>query len=50
MGEVIAKAGTLIGLDGEIEVRTPLDDMMLVMPSKRLWKGQTAVRLAQRDT
>ena len=49
-GEVIAKAGTLIGLDGEIEVRTPLDDMMLVMPSKRLWKGQTAVRLAQRDT
>jgi predicted deacylase len=49
-GEVIAKAGTLIGHDGEIEVRTPLDDMMLVMPSKRLWKGQTAVRLAQRDT
>jgi hypothetical protein len=49
-GEVIAKAGTLIGHDGEMEVRTPLDDMMLVMPSKRLWKGQTAVRLAQRDT
>ena len=48
-GEVIAKAGTLIGHDGDIEVRTPLDDMMLVMPSKRLWKGQTAVRLAQRD-
>lgn len=49
-GEIIAKAGTLIGHDGDIEVRTPLDEMMLVMPSKRLWKGQTAVRLAQRDT
>lgn len=48
-GEVIAKAGTLIGHDGDIEVRTPVDDIMLVMPSKRLWKGQTAVRLAQRD-
>lgn len=49
-GEVIPKAGTLIGHDGDIEVRTPLDDMMLVMPSKRLWKGQTAVRLAARDS
>ncbi len=49
-GEVIADAGTLIGHDGGIEVRTAVDEMMLVMPSKRLWKGQTAVRLAARDS
>ena len=48
-GEVIAKAGTVIGWDGAAEVRTPADDMMLVMPSKRLWAGQTAVRLALRE-
>lgn len=49
-GEVIAKAGTLIGQDGPREIRTPADNMMLVMPSKRLWPGQTAVRLAGQDS
>ncbi|WP_298815809.1 succinylglutamate desuccinylase/aspartoacylase family protein [uncultured Roseibium sp.] len=49
-GEVIAQKGTLIGYDGTTPVRTPEDDLMLVMPSKRLWRGQTAVRLARRDT
>lgn len=48
-GEVIAKKGTLLGYDGDTPVVTPEDDMMLVMPSKRLWRGQTAVRLARRD-
>ena len=48
-GEVIEKAGTLIGHDGDRPVVTPQDDIMLVMPSKRLWKGQTAVRLAALD-
>lgn len=48
-GEVIAKAGTLIGHDGDRPVATPQDDIMLVMPSKRLWKGQTAVRFAAQD-
>ena len=48
-GEILPQAGTLIGTDGDREVRTPADDVMLVMPSKRLWKGQTAVRLAVRD-
>jgi len=48
-GEIIAEAGSLIGHDGDNEIRTPVDDIMLVMPSKRLWKGQTAVRLAERD-
>jgi len=41
-------AGTLLGHDGERPVVTPHDDCMLVMPSKRLWTGQTAVRLARR--
>jgi len=45
--EVIAEAGTLIGLDGESEVRTPYDDCVLVMPSKRLYRGQTAVRMGR---
>ena len=47
-GEVIPEEGTLLGHDGDREVRTPYPDCMLVMPSKRLWKGQTAVRLAHR--
>jgi predicted deacylase len=47
-GEIIAQAGTLIGHDGTRPVVTPHDECMLVMPSKRLWRGQTAVRLAQR--
>lgn len=46
-GEVIAKAGTVIGWDGEREVRTPYDECVLVMPSKRLYRGQTAVRLGR---
>jgi hypothetical protein len=49
-GEIIRKAGTLIGHDGDIEIRTPVDDIMRVMPSKHLWKGQTAARLANRGT
>lgn len=49
-GEIIAKKGTLLGHDGDEPVVTPEDDLMLVMPSKRLWRGQTAVRLARRDT
>ena len=47
-GEVIAEEGTLLGHDGGREVRTPYPDCLLVMPSMRLWKGQTAVRLAHR--
>lgn len=48
-GEVLPKEGTLIGHDGDRPVRTPADNTMLVMPSKRLWKGQTAVRFAVPD-
>lgn len=47
-GEVIAEAGATIGWDGPREVRTPFADCMLVMPSQRLYRGQTALRLARR--
>lgn len=49
-GEVLAEAGTLIGYDGDRPVLTPHDNCLLVMPSQRLWPGQTAVRLAKRVT
>lgn len=45
--EVIAKTGTVIGRDGTREVKTPYDDCVLIMPSKRLTRGQTAVRLGR---
>jgi predicted deacylase len=45
--EVIKESGTLIGWDGEREVRTPYADCVLVMPSKRLYRGQTAVRMGR---
>ncbi|MCE3000036.1 MAG: M14 family metallopeptidase [Betaproteobacteria bacterium] len=45
--EVIEQAGTLIGWDGEREVHTPYDRCVLVMPSKRLYRGQTAVRMGR---
>jgi len=45
--EVIAKTGTVIGRDGGREVKTPYDDYVLIMPSRRLTRGQTAVRLGR---
>jgi predicted deacylase len=45
--EVIAKTGTVIGRDGTREIKTPYDDCVLIMPSKRLTRGQTAVRLGR---
>jgi predicted deacylase len=47
-GEVIARRNTLIALDGTVEIRTPYDDCLLVMPSLRPSRGHTAVRLARR--
>lgn len=44
----IAKAGTVIALDGKREITTPYDDCVLVMPARRLSRGQTAVRLGRR--
>lgn len=45
--EVIEKAGTVIAHDGGEPVRTPYDRCVLVMPSQRLSKGLTAVRLGR---
>ena len=45
--EVIPKAGTVIAHDGTRPIRTPYDQCILIMPSRRLVKGLTAVRLGQ---
>lgn len=46
-GEVLADAGTLIGHDGDREIRTSYANAMLIMPSRRLEPGLTAVRIAR---
>ena len=46
-GDVIPQRNTLIALDGEMEIRTPHDDCLMVMPSLRPSRGHTAVRLAR---
>ncbi|MBI3452893.1 MAG: succinylglutamate desuccinylase/aspartoacylase family protein [Rhodospirillales bacterium] len=45
--EVIAKRGTEIARDGDQPILTPYDNCILIMPSRRLSKGQTAVRLGR---
>ena len=45
--EVLPEKGTLIGRDNGREIRTPYDNCVLIMPSRRLAKGQTAVRLGR---
>lgn len=45
--EIIPDAGTLLGTDGGREIRTPYPNCVLIMPSRRLVRGQTAVRLGR---
>ncbi|HEY8242234.1 MAG TPA: succinylglutamate desuccinylase/aspartoacylase family protein [Casimicrobiaceae bacterium] len=45
--QAVAKAGTLLATDGEHEVRTPHDDCVLIMPTRRPKVGETAVRLGR---
>ena len=45
--EVIPHAGTVIAHDGGTAIRTPYDECVLIMPSRRLQRGQTAVRLGR---
>lgn len=45
--DVIPKAGTVIAFDGDQPVMTPYDNCVLIMPSKRLTRGLTAVRLGR---
>ena len=44
---VVPKAGTLLARDGDTEVFTPYDDCVLIMPTRRPKKGETAVRLGR---
>jgi predicted deacylase len=43
----IGTRGTLLARDGEREIRTPYDDCVLIMPTRRPRKGETAVRLGR---
>jgi predicted deacylase len=45
--EVIPERGTVIGHDGDKPVRTPYDRCVLIMPTRRLQRGQTAVRFGR---
>ncbi|SFJ95582.1 Succinylglutamate desuccinylase [Pseudovibrio ascidiaceicola] len=45
--EVIAEKGTVIAMDGDTPVTTPHDNCVLIMPSRRLLVGKTAVRLGK---
>ena len=40
------KKGTLIGKDNQEDIYAPFEETILIMPSKRLFPGKTAVRLA----
>lgn len=45
--QTIPAAGTVYALDGDTPVRTPHDDCVLVMPTRRPKRGETAVRLGR---
>ncbi len=45
--EVIEKKGTVIGTDGDDNVRTPYDNCVMIMPTRRMQPGQTAVRFGR---
>ncbi len=44
---VIRKGGALLARDGTAQVRTPYDDAVLIMPTRRPRKGETAVRIGR---
>jgi predicted deacylase len=43
----IRRAGTVYAADGNTEIRTPHDDCVLIMPTRKPRKGETAVRLGR---
>lgn len=45
--QTIARAGTTYAVDGDAEIRTPHDGCVLIMPTRRPRKGETAVRLGR---
>lgn len=44
---VVAKGGSLLARDGDTSVFTPYDDAVLIMPTRRPKKGETAVRIGR---
>jgi len=44
---VVPEAGTLLARDGTTEIRTPYDSCVLIMPTRRPKRGETAVRLGR---
>ena len=45
--EIIERAGTVLATSGNRNITTPYDNCVLIMPSRRLGTGQTAVRLGR---
>ncbi len=45
--DVLPKGGTLLARDGDRDVFTPYDDCVLIMPTRRPHRGETAVRLGR---
>ena len=45
--EVIPAAGTIIGHDGDDPVKTPYNNCVLIMPSRRQLRGDSAVRFGR---
>jgi predicted deacylase len=45
--QVIERRGTLLACDDDVEIRTPYDDCVLIMPTRKPRKGETAVRLGR---
>jgi hypothetical protein len=45
--QTIQHAGTTYAIDGGKEIRTPHDDCVVIMPTRRPKKGETAVRLGR---
>ncbi len=45
--QTIARAGTPYAIDGDTAIRTPHDECVLIMPTRRPRKGETAVRLGR---
>jgi len=45
--QVIRRAGTTYAMDAGAEIRTPHDDCVLIMPTRKPKRGETAVRLGR---
>jgi hypothetical protein len=45
--DVVPKGGTVLARDGACDVLTPYDDCVLIMPTRKPRKGETAVRLGR---